>query len=130
MSVEIPEYIAQKFQNLEDENNAELSIDSPLNNSGDTLQELQNFSKWASNTLDDFAKGAGYPGLGQVPPDKLGELLGSWADKRLPDYIKTKTEDATLLTLLGSIAWMNYSHYRRQQIKDLKDKKQGADEEI
>lgn len=82
------------------------------------LDELVEFGKFICESGDEFAKERDYPGIRHVPPEQLGELLGRIADKRLPEWLKSKTQDATGVGLLLTIATDNYLHWRKQQLEN------------
>jgi len=125
-SIKIPDYLSQKFENIQpdlEENPHDQLTTLPDTEKSLYLEDLINYATWLTEAGDKAAKNNNLPGTGQISPDHLGELLGKYADKKLPEFVKEKVEDAGVVTLLGGILYMNYAAYKRNQAEALKEQK-------
>jgi len=119
--IDIPEFLIDDF--IERSNSEDLT-EGERQAAEQQISHIGDFCKWVTNTLDQQAKGMGYPGTGKVPPDKLGELYGKILERNLSAEMLAKTPEASAVVLTVGIIGVNLAAHRRRKIQEQKDKQE------
>lgn len=93
------------------------------------LESLNETLSWICKTGDSMAKQRGFPGLGDVPPDQLGDLLTIVAKRNLPGSVIEKSPETACVAILAGIGVQNYlAHREKMQSKPEPAKQENKDE--
>lgn len=93
------------------------------------LESLNDTLSWICSTADGMAKKQGFPGLGEVPPDQLGELLTIVAKRNLPGSVIEKSPETAVVAILGGIGVQNYLAYKNKLQEQKKQQSKSENKE-